>query len=142
MSGEVWDTPIVVPVGSVVPTTYFENVRENIVVLGSGGGKGAPSSAVASTANLSLPNDIDEVFYVTGTSSVQYIATGSRPVGNRICLIKKTGTAGLSYGGSSPPTGYLPIYGNGAGTNTQTWQPERMVILVMSDTAWHHDMVF
>lgn len=138
-----WTTPQTsFAVDEVIPTDYYDKVGANLENLGAGGGKGTPSSAAASTANLSLPNDIDEVFYVTGTSSVQYIATGSRQVGNRICLIKKTGTAGLSYGGSSPPTGYLPIYGNGAGTNTQTWQPERMIILVMSDTAWHHDMVF
>lgn len=126
-----------------MPTTYFNQTKDNINVLHKGNGQTSVPSAISPDVTRVLDiGDTEETFKVNGTYNLAFITTANRSFGNRIHLIRKSTGGQIDYAASSPPAGSLPIYGNGAGTNGVTWLEERMVTLVLGDTAWHHDMKF
>jgi len=110
MSGEIWNTPIVVGTDAV-PTTFFENQRQNIVVLGKGGGKATLDVAVAAST-LTLPNQTDDFFRVTctGGETVSYISTTGRQYGNKIKLVCSGSGFQVLSDQTNPPSGYARVH--------------------------------
>lgn len=125
-----------------IPTTYFNQTKDNINVLHKGNGQ---TSLTTISADVSRQLDVgstDQTFFVNGSYNVAYISTANREPGNTIHLIKSGGLTNIAYNQGSVPAGYGEIFGNGAGASTVTWNDERLVTLVYDGTAWHHDMKF
>lgn len=139
MSGEVWATPVVVPVGSTAPTTYFENVRQNIAVLGKGGGRVTPEVATAAPT-LTLPNNDDNIFTlsVTGSVYIAYMSVGDRPYGNSVDLIVSGAGAVLLNNTGSVPSGCATIlpYVSASGWQEITLNDKLIVTLKLTPNGW------
>jgi hypothetical protein len=122
---DVWTTPITVASTEVVPENYFDIVRNDIAVLGKGGGKGTPEDAT-SASTLTLPNETDDFFNVTGDANISYIGTSGRLAGNRMSLVFND-VLQIYNESPSPPTGYakVKIYNiNGSIFATKTVFPD------------------
>lgn len=138
---ETWETPYIAWSTEGITDAAMNRIEGNIENLGAGGGKSSIQTATAA-ANLSLPNSNDDVFFVSGSTTIDYISTDGRQPGNKIHLIMYGGGGNIRYDAGTAPAGYAVIYGNGAGTASVTWYEHRLRTFVYSGFAWHHDMSF
>jgi hypothetical protein len=138
-----WTTPVTSwAAGAVVSSTDFNRIEGNDVVLHAGNGQTTLTTISPSVVHVLDIGAIEETFLIGGNDTVSFITTTGRLPGNRIHLIKINSTGTIGYDQSSPPAGSAVIKGNGDGANTLTWYVNRLITLVYSGSAWHHDMKF
>lgn len=129
MSGEEWTTPVTNRGTTAIPTTWINTSAEgNISVNGRGGGRDAITTAV-SASELTLPNEYDDVFHVSGSVTIDFIDTTNRQAINKIWLIFTDAGCGIRQGASSPSDPkFKPIYYNGTGALSGVSLPQRSLI--------------
>lgn len=104
-----WNTPKTDwAVPDIVQTTDMNEIGENIAVLHKGNEQNSIYNIVSANA-LALPNDTDQLFIVTGNTSITFIS--DRPIGNHITLSFDISSTIYLYHDSvsTPPSGYSPI---------------------------------
>ena len=140
MAGETWVTPKNDLGVEPVPTTLLNNIGTDLVVLHRGGGYITPVTIAPDVLGLLDVGETKNAFLVSDERELYYITTTNRQFGNTLHLIKTGGTGYIHYGGSSAPSGSLPIMGNGSGVASMAWYTGRMITLTLGVIAWHHDI--
>ena len=139
MSGETWSTPSGVGSGEAVPTTWFDTIADDLIVLHRGNGMATPSAIEPDASGVLDVGETNDTFLVNGSNALKFITYTNRQFGNRINLIRTTGDGTVMYAQTSPPSGSLPIYANEYGPILQ-WRVNGMVSVVLGSTGWHHDI--
>jgi len=142
MAGGIWTSPVDVGVEGV-PTTLLTNIADDLRSLHKGNGQATITTLHPSSSYVVDIGVDDQTFLVYNDHDIRYITTAGREPGNTIHLIMSGPIAGqIGYNFSSPPSGSARIYGNGSENNSIIWTENRLITLVYSGLAWHHDMRF
>lgn len=136
MSGEVWQTPKTNWGVEAIPTTYYNRVEGNDSVLHRGNGQ-ATLETVISAEELSLINETDETFLLSGSNNIKYVDSSNRQAGNRIQLIPIDG-GGYLYQGESTPSDpkFKPIYWRGSSPTNTSYFLYQPITLIFTGTIW------
>lgn len=110
MGSETWTTPSTIAFGVAIPTTWPNEIRDNLKVHQKGGGQSSIETCVSAEC-LVLYNDTDSTFFVSGSNDVKYISTEHRESANKIELISQSsGSLTFFHNESSPPSGFAPLW--------------------------------
>jgi hypothetical protein len=95
---------------------------------------------VASASEMTLPNEIDETFWVTGDTTIDFIDSTGRSHGNRIQLIFNDNPGSITqnaYGATPSDPKFKKLYWNGTENLDSQIDGYQVLALVLSAAGWH-----
>ena len=126
-----------------IPTTYFNQTKDNINVLHKGNGQSSLTTIATSSNFLLDIGSTDQVFNVdlTAAYDIKFITTTNREVGNTIILLFKDGGTGydIHNNAASPPAGSVPILISGSGLTLSSYNlfDYSKIELTLGDEYWY-----